>query len=64
MENLILYAEECISIMKSTKNISEYSCLAYSSDLNDFISFCGGEIDNKMLVKYARGVQIDKAVKF
>ena len=36
MENLNFYAEECLSVMKSTKNISDYSSLAYSSDLNDF----------------------------
>lgn len=52
MEKLKLYAEECLSVMKSTKNISEYSCIAYSSDLNDFIKFCGDEIDNDVLVKY------------
>mgnify|MGYP003291075923 CR=1 FL=1 len=37
MEILNLYAEECLSVMKCTKNISEYSKLAYSSDLKDFI---------------------------
>ncbi len=52
MENLNFYAEECLSVMKSTKNISEYSCLAYSSDLNDFIKFCDGKIDKDVLVKY------------
>ena len=52
MKNLNLYAENCISVMKSTKNISEYSVLAYNSDLNDFIIFCNGEISNDTLVKY------------
>lgn len=52
MKNLNLYAEDCISIMKSTKNISEYSVLAYNSDLNDFTNFCNGEINNDTLVKY------------
>lgn len=52
MENLNLYAEECLSVMKSTKNISEYSKLAYSSDLKDFISFCNGKINKNILVEY------------
>lgn len=53
MKNLNLVAKECLSIMKSTKNLSEYSMRAYSSDLNDFIQFCNGEINNDILVKYA-----------
>ena len=60
MINLNLYAEECISVMKSTKNISEYSCLAYSSDLNDFIKFCSGGIDNDVLVKYVSHLSQDR----
>lgn len=60
MENLNFYAEECLSVMKSTKNISEYSCLAYRSDLNDFIKFCGGEIDNDVLVKYVSHLSQDR----
>ncbi len=52
MENLNLYAEECLSVMKSTKNISEHSKLAYSSDLKDFIRFCNGKINNNILVEY------------
>lgn len=52
MNNLSLYAEDCVSVMKSTKNISDYSVLAYSSDLNDFICFCNGEINNDIIVKY------------
>ena len=46
--------------MKSTKNISAYSSLAYSSDLNDFIKFCGGEIDNDVLVKYVSHLSQDR----
>lgn len=60
MINLNLYAEECLSVMKSTKNISEYSYLAYSSDLNDFIKFCSGEIDNDVLVKYVSHLSQDR----
>lgn len=60
MENLNFYAEECLSVMKSTKNISAYSSLAYSSDLNDFIKFCGGEIDNDVLVKYVSHLSQDR----
>lgn len=60
MENLNFYAEECLSVMKSTKNISEYSRLAYSSDLNDFIKFCGDEIDNDVLVKYVSHLSQDR----
>lgn len=60
MENLNFYAEECLSVMKSTKNISKYSSLAYSSDLNDFIKFCGGEIDNDILVKYVSHLSQDR----
>lgn len=60
MEKLKLYAEECLSIMKSTKNISEYSSLAYSSDINDFIKFCDGEIDNNVLVKYVSHLSQDR----
>ena len=60
MENLNFYAEECLSVMKSTKNISEYSILAYSSDLNDFIKFCGVEIDNDVLVKYVSHLSRDR----
>lgn len=60
MENLNFYAEECLSVMKSTKNISEYSRLAYSSDLNDFIKFCGDEIDNDILVKYVSHLSQDR----
>lgn len=52
MANLNLYAEECLSVMKSTKNISEYSRLAYSSDLKDFIRFCNGKINKNILVEY------------
>lgn len=52
MKNLNLYAEECLSVMKSTKNISEYSKLAYSSDIKDFIKFCDGVINNNILVEY------------
>ena len=52
MNNLGVYAEDCVSVMKSTKNISEHSVLAYNSDLNDFIHFCNGEINNDILVKY------------
>ncbi len=52
MKNLNLYAADCVSVMKSTKNISEYSVLAYNSDLNDFINYCNGEINNDTLVKY------------
>ena len=52
MKNLNLYAEECLSVMKSTKNISEHSKLAYSSDLKDFISFCNGKINKNILVEY------------
>lgn len=60
MKNLNLYAEECLSVMKSTKNISEYSSLAYGSDLNDFIKFCGDEIDNDILVKYVSHLSQDR----
>lgn len=60
MINLNFYAEECLSVMKSTKNISKYSSLAYSSDLNDFIKFCGGEIDNDVLVKYVSHLSQDR----
>lgn len=60
MENLNLYVEECLSVMKSTKNIAEYSSLAYSSDLNDFIKFCGGEINNDILVKYVSHLSQDR----
>lgn len=52
MKNLNSVAEECLSIMKSTKNISEYSMRAYSSDLKDFISFCNGKINKNILVEY------------
>lgn len=52
MKNLNLYAEECLSVMKSTKNISEYSKHAYSSDLRDFIKFSNGKINNNILVEY------------
>ncbi len=52
MENLNLFAEDCLSIMRSTKNISEYTIIAYSSDLKDFINFCNGQINNDILVKY------------
>jgi integrase/recombinase XerC/integrase/recombinase XerD len=60
MEKLNLYAEECLSIMKSTKNISEYSYLAYRSDLNDFIKFCGDEINDEVLVKYVSHLSQDR----
>ena len=60
MENLNFYAKECLSVMKSTKNISEYSCLAYNSDLNDFIKVCSGEIDNDVLVKYVSHLSQDR----
>lgn len=60
MKNLNFYAEECLSIMKCTKNISDYSSLAYGSDLNDFIKFCGGEIDNDILVKYVSHLSQDR----
>lgn len=60
MENLNFYVEECLSVMKSTKNISEYSSLAYGSDLNDFIKFCGGGIDNDILVKYVSHLSQDR----
>lgn len=60
MKNLNLFAKECLSIMKSTKNISEYSSLAYSSDLKDFIAFCGDEIDNDILVKYVSHLSQDR----
>lgn len=60
MENLNFYAEECLSVMKSIKNISEYSSLAYGSDLNDFIKFCDGKIDNDVLVKYVSHLSQDR----
>lgn len=60
MESLNFYAEECLSVMKSTKNISEYSCLAYSSDLNDFIEFCNGNVDSEVLVKYVSHLSQDR----
>ncbi len=60
MENLNFYVEECLSVMKSTKNISEYSSLAYGSDLKDFIKFCGGGIDNDVLVKYVSHLSQDR----
>ena len=60
MRNLKLYAVECLSVMKFTKNISEYSILAYSSDLNDFIKFCNGEVDNDVLVKYMSHLSQDR----
>ena len=60
MENLNFYAEECLSVMKSTKNISECSSLAYGSDLNDFIKFCSDRIDNDVLVKYVSYLSQDR----
>jgi len=60
MEKLNLYAKECLSVMKSTKNISYYSSLAYASDLNDFIKFCDGKIDDDMLVKYVSHLSQDR----
>ncbi len=60
MESLNFYAEECLSVMKSTKNISEYSSLAYSSDLNDFIEFCNGNVDSEVLVKYVSHLSQDR----
>ncbi len=63
MENLNLYAEECLSIMKYTKNISEYSSLAYSSDLKDFIKFCAGEIDKDILVKYVSHLSQERCLR-
>lgn len=62
MENLNFYAEESLSVMKSTKNISDYTFIAYRSDLNDFIKFCNGKINNNILVEYVYSLSQERCL--
>ena len=45
MTNLILYAENYVFVIKSTKILKNGS-IAYHSDLNNFIKLCNGEINS------------------
>ncbi len=52
MDKLSLYAKEFLSVIKSTKNLSDYSITAYESDLKDFINFCKNDVNDDVIVTY------------
>ncbi len=61
MKNLKNLSDEFVSVMKSTKNLSENTVIAYTSDLKDFTSFVAGNlVDEKMILEYVNYLSQDR----
>lgn len=64
MKDLKLIIPEFIQLVQSTKNLSEKTITAYTSDLNDFNSFViNHELSNKSILQYIQELTITRRLK-
>ncbi len=64
MKDLNLIIPEFIQLVQSTKNLSEKTITAYTSDLNDFNSFViNHELSNKSILQYIQELTITRRLK-
>lgn len=64
MKDLTLYFDRFILFMKSTKNLSSKTVIAYKSDLNDFKVFVeNNTIDNDIVINYVNCLAEERGLK-
>lgn len=64
MKDLNLIIPEFIQLVQSTKNLSEKTIVAYTSDLNDFNSFVNNhELSNESILQYIQELTITRRLK-
>lgn len=64
MKDLKLIIPEFIQLVQSTKNLSEKTITAYTSDLNDFNSFViNHELSNESILQYVQELTITRRLK-
>lgn len=64
MKDLNLIIPEFIQLVQSTKNLSEKTIVAYTSDLNDFSSFVSNhELNNQSILQYIQELTITRGLK-
>lgn len=64
MKDLNLTIPEFIQLVQSTKNLSEKTIVAYTSDLNDFNSFVNNhELNNQTILQYIQELTIARNLK-
>lgn len=64
MKDLNLIIPEFIQLVQSTKNLSEKTIVAYTSDLNDFNSFVKNhELSNESILQYIQELTITRRLK-
>ncbi len=64
MKDLNLIIPEFIQLVQSTKNLSEKTITAYTSDLNDFYSFViNHELSNESILQYIQELTITRRLK-
>ncbi len=64
MKDLNLIIPEFIKLVQSTKNLSEKTIVAYTSDLNDFNSFVNNhELNNQTILQYIQELTITRRLK-
>lgn len=64
MKDLKLIIPEFIQLVQSTKNLSEKTITAYTSDLNDFNSFViNHELSNESILQYIQELTITRRLK-
>ncbi len=64
MKDLNLIIPEFIQLVQSTKNLSEKTIVAYTSDLNDFNSFLNNHtLNNESILQYIQELTITRRLK-
>lgn len=64
MKEINLMVEEFLSVVKSTKNLSDKTITAYRSDLVDFMNFAGlGELDDNTILHYVQELSQVRCLK-
>lgn len=64
MKDLNLTIPEFIQLVQSTKNLSEKTIMAYTSDLNDFSSFVSNhELNNQTILQYSQELTTTRNLK-
>lgn len=64
MKNLVLLQNEFIDVVKSTKNLSDKTILAYNSDLNDFCSYIQNDLlDDSAVFKYVQYLSQERKLR-
>ncbi len=64
MKNYINLVERFVSVVKTTKNLSSKTIIAYRSDLNDLISFIGNEpLSDTVVLQYIHHLSCERQLK-